>query len=358
MTRHIARRLIQSIPTIFGITLISYIIITLAPGGPAQFFVFNAGDQEMSDAQRERINERFGLNDPWPVRYVIWLTGNDWMFWRDQTIELTDAETGEVTEIPREVSYGIIRGDFGNSFSKNVPVIELIADRLPATIELGIATLLVSLFLGVPLGILAAIFHRSFFDNSTRIIAVVGNAIPNFWLGILLFLFFGRTLDIDWARGGRCDRIAASRAGCGSIPVHQRLEYLILPTAVLSFAGVAGYSRYMRTTMLETINSDYVRTARSKGLPSRTVWFKHASRNALIPLATFLGPAVVGVLGGAVVTEQIFSWPGLGLLIINAINARDYPVVMASVVITAILTVVAFIISDILYAVFDPRIRF
>lgn len=358
MTRHIIRRLVQSIPTIFGITLISYIIITLAPGGPAQFFAFNAGDQEMSEAQRERINERFGLNDPWPVRYVIWLAGNDWMFWRDQTIEITDAETGEVTEIPREVSYGILRGDFGMSFSKNVPVLELIADRLPATVELGIATLLVSLLLGVPLGILAAIFHRSFFDNSTRVIAVIGNAIPNFWLGILLFLLFGRILDLEWARGGRCDRRENSRTGCGVVPIYERLEYLILPTAVLSLGGIAGYSRYMRTTMLETINSDYVRTARSKGLPNRVVWFKHSARNALIPLATFLGPAVVGILGGAVVTEQIFSWPGLGLLIIEAINRRDYPVVMANVFITALLTVIAFIISDILYAVFDPRIRF
>ncbi|MEL7435881.1 MAG: ABC transporter permease, partial [Chloroflexota bacterium] len=132
----------------------------------------------------------------------------------------------------------------------------------------------------------------------------------------------------------------------------------ILPTIVLAYGGVAGYSRFMRTSMLDTINSDYIRTARAKGLNARVVWFKHAARNALIPIATFLGPAIVGIVGGAVVTEQIFNWPGLGQLYIESIARRDYPVIMASVVISSILVVVAYIISDILYALFDPRIRF
>jgi len=170
----------------------------------------------------------------------------------------------------------------------------------------------------------------------------------------LLLLLFAFTLDL-LPSGGRCVR---SRTPCDEIPIWNRLEFMILPVIVLSLGGIAGWSRYMRTSMLETINSDYVRTARSKGLTQRTVWMRHAARNALIPLATFLGPAFVGVIGGSVVTEQVFSWPGLGQTLIQAVTANDYPVVMASVVISAVLTVIAYILSDILYAIFDPRIRF
>jgi peptide/nickel transport system permease protein len=185
--------------------------------------------------------------------------------------------------------------------------------------------------------------------------AVVGSAVPSFWFGLLLLSFFGLTLGIKWARGDRCD-LDANLRGCP--PIYMRLEYLIMPTIVLSYGGIAGYSRYMRTAMLDTINSDYIRTARAKGLTTRSVWFKHAARNALIPLATFLGPALVGVLGGAAISEQIFSWPGLGKFLLDAVSGRDYPVVMASVLFGAVLTVIAFLISDIAYAIFDPRIRF
>ncbi|GAB5489875.1 MAG: oligopeptide ABC transporter permease AppB [Phototrophicaceae bacterium] len=346
MTRHIIRRLIQSIPTLLGVTILSYLLMAAAPGDPIKQMTF--GDPNMTPQTREALADRYGLNDPWYIQYLVYMTGNDWMPWKYQDGEFTEAV----------VRYGVLRGDFGTSITKRLAVTELIKVRLPATMELGLATFLVSIFVGIPVGIGAAVWQGKLFDNSSRILAVLGQAIPNFWLALLLLLTFGVSLDIDWARGGRCDARANRRTPCGQVPITQRLEYLIFPTLVLSLGGVAGYSRFMRTSMLDTINSDYIRTARAKGLNDRTVWFKHGARNALIPIATFLGPAVVGILGGAVIIERIFSWPGLGQLFLEAISQRDYPIVMASVIIGAVLTVIAYIISDILYAVFDPRIRF
>ena len=359
MTRHVIRRLIQAIPTVFGVTLISYMIIAFAPGDVTRMLAMQGDPQKTSAEVQERRLEQLGLNDPWPVQYLVWLTGNDWL----HNLGMKDLDIDDDGEIDANlVRYGIFRGDFGQSFKYKEDALTLILDRIPATLELGIAALMVGMFLGVPLGILAAIWRGSPFDNFTRILAVVGNAIPNFWFGFLLLMFFGVALDLEWARGNRCDydnsRQYQREYGTFCPPLHMRVEYMILPTIVLAYGGIAGYSRYMRTSMLDTVNSDYVRTARAKGLRSRTVWFRHAARNALIPLATFLGPAVVGVLGGAAITEAIFTWPGLGRLLLEAVSGRDYPIVMASVLISSILTIFAYIISDIAYAVFDPRIRF
>jgi peptide/nickel transport system permease protein len=353
MFRHILRRLIQSVPTLFGVTLLSYMIMAAAPGGPAKLLAFNTNPENFNEVTHARELERLGLNDPWTVQYLIWLTGNDWM----HQIGLKNLDMDGKNDGPDRalLRYGILRGDFGDSFKYKQDVWNLITIKVPATLELGVASLIVSLAIGVPIGILAAIWRGGKFDNATRVMAVVGSAIPTFWFGLMLLTFFGLTLHLEWARGQQCDLNKYMR-GCP--PIFMRLEYLIMPTIVLSYGGVAGYSRYMRTAMLDTINSDYIRTARAKGLTPRSVWFKHAARNAMIPLATFLGPALVGVLGGAPISEQIFSWPGLGKFLLDAVSGRDYPVVMASVVISAVLTVIAYLISDIAYAVFDPRIRF
>ena len=330
----------------FGITLISYLIMTAAPGDPVSLLLF---DPTIKVEQQQRLADRLGTNDPLPLQYLRWLIGDEWMVFDDDGDGIPDQRPTVGLD---RVRYGILRGDFGESFFLKEPVIKLIGERLPATLELGVAVMLVSLTFGIPIGILAAVWRGTAFDSSTRVVAVIGNAIPNFWLGLLLILIFGATLGI-LPMGGRC---APTRGGCPPLP--QRLNYMILPVTVLSLGGIAGYSRYMRASMLEQINSDYVRTARAKGLPNRTVWFKHGARNALIPIATFLGPALVGVLGGAVVTEQIFTWPGLGLLLITSITRQDYPLIMASVVIASILTIIGYIISDVLYALIDPRIRF
>ena len=307
MTRHIFRRIIQSIPTIFGITLLSYLIMSAAPGGPAALLTFGGNTRDENNLQRQQMEERYGLNDPWVMQYVTWLAGNDWQVWKDRY-----NEDGEL--IQRYKSYGIIRGDFGESFRQRRPAIEIILERIPATLELGLASLLVSLLVGIPVGIFAAIWRGGFFDNFSRIFAVVGNAIPNFWLGLMLILLIGIFLDQSWARGNRCDLRANSRrtseitipvinktfefSGCGAVPIYERIEYLLLPTFVLAYGGIANFSRFMRTSMLDTINSDFIRTARAKGLHNRTVWWRHAARNSLIPIATFLGPAIVATISG------------------------------------------------------------
>ncbi len=212
---------------------------------------------------------------------------------------------------------------------------------------------------GVPIGILAAVRKGGYFDNFTRIMAVIFNAIPVFWLGLILILIFGVWLKQPngaplLPMGGRCDPMSVG--GCPPLP--QRLNYILLPSLVLATGGIAVFSRYMRASMLDVINQDFIRTARSKGLANRTVWFKHAARNALIPIATILGPSVTGLLSGAVITETIFSWPGLGRFGYTAVLQQDYPIVMAVVIISAVATIVGFILSDILYAIVDPRIRF
>lgn len=376
MTRHIIRRLLQAIPTLIGVTLLSYMIMSFAPGGPLSFLGISNPQETSADVVAD-LEQKFGLSDPWYIQYGRWLIGTDIIFRLPQSeIAATEEGAASATRSTARTSnsvqgcsvlaterQGILRGDFGCSFKWRRPVIDLIAERLPATMELGVATLFVALFLGVPIGLFAAVTRGSLFDNFTRVFAVVGNAVPSFWMGLMLLLLFAFTLDI-LPSGGRCERMRVrledgSSGGCADVvPIYNRLEYLILPVFVLSLSGIAGYSRYMRTSMLDTINSDYVRTARAKGLTSRSVWLNHAARNALIPLATFLGPALVGVIGGAAITETIFSWPGLGRLIVEAVGNRDYPVIMASVIISALLTVIAYIISDVLYALFDPRIRF
>ena len=176
---------------------------------------------------------------------------------------------------------------------------------------------------------------------------------PSFWLGLILLLVF--SFRLGWLpSGGQCGLVLTGTCP----PIYQRLEYLLLPALVLSTGTIAVYSRYIRASMLDVMHQDYMRTALSKGLPSNSVWFKHGARNALIPLATFLGPAITGLLGGAVITETIFSWPGLGRLGVNAVTQQDFPVVMAVVILASVATILGFLISDILYAVIDPRIRF
>ena len=355
--KYTVRRLIQAIPIMFGITILSYGIMLAAPGGPVQALAFGP---DVSAEERAALEARLGVNDPFYIQYLRWLLGDDWMRWdsdgdgvADQSFLIPlDADNDGVPEAPGD-RYGIVRGDFGRSFYSPRKVVDIISERLPATFELGVAALSIGLLVGIPIGILAAVWQGSLFDTITRIIAVLFNAIPGFWLGLILILVFGRYLDV-LPMGGRCPNTLLG--GCP--PIFGRLEFLILPTFVLATGGIAGYSRFMRASMLDVKTADYVRTAHAKGLTSRTVWFKHGARNAFIPIATFLGPALTGLLAGAAITETIFSWPGFGRLAVGAVTSQDYPVVMAVVIFSAVLTILGYIISDILYAMLDPRIRF
>jgi peptide/nickel transport system permease protein len=366
MLKYTLRRLIQAIPTFFGITLLSYLLMTAAPGGPVGSLTF---DPRISPQQRERVAVQLGVNDPWIVQYLRWLVGDDWMRrdtdgdgYADQTILIPLGTNNDgtacytlpcATVFPPGDRLGVLRGDFGRSFFYRRPVIDMIGERVAATLELGISALLLGIVVGVPVGIIAAVRKGGWFDNLTRILSVCFSAIPVFWLGLMLLLIFGARLEL-LPMGGRCP--PSLTGGCP--PIWGRLEYLLLPTVVLATGAIAVYSRYMRASMLDVRSQDYMRTAQAKGLSNRQVWFKHGARNALIPLATFLGPAFTGVLGGAVITETIFSWPGLGRYGVGGVTSQDFPVVMAVVIIGAVATILGYILSDILYALIDPRIRF
>lgn len=359
MLKYTIRRLIQAIPTLFGVTLFTYMLMLAAPGGPVSALAFGPN---VTPQQRQELAARLGVNDPPMVQYLRWLLGDDWMRW-DSTgdgiadrafIIPLDADGDGIPEPPGE-RLGILRGDFGRSFYQGRrQVMDLILERIPATLELGIASLLVGLTFGLPIGVLAATNRGGWFDNFTRVMAVVFNALPVFWLGLLLILIFGGTGLNLLPMGNRCRQVLLG--GCP--PIWDRLEYLILPTFVIATGGIATYSRFMRASLLDVSQQDYIRTARSKGLSGRVVWLRHGARNALIPIATFLGPAIAGVLGGAAITETIFAWPGLGRLAVGAVTQQDYPIVMATVMFAAVATILGYILSDILYAIIDPRIRF
>lgn len=356
--KYILRRLLQAVPTFFGITLLAYILMTAAPGGPLGVLYFS--NPKMNDSQKEKLALQLGVNDPWYVQYLRWLIGDDWMRWdsdgdgvadRSVLIALDTNDDGE-PEPPGE-RRGVLRGDFGTSFFSRRPVLDVLSERVMPTLELGIASLTVGLMVGIPLGIIAAVRKNSIFDNSTRILAVIFDAIPGFWLALLLLLFFASSLKI-LPLGGRCKTTLDDSCP----PIFQRLEYMILPVFVLATGPIAGYSRFTRASMLDVISQDYIRTARAKGLSERLIWFKHGARNALMPIATFLGPSLTGLLGGAVITETIFSYPGLGRALTQAATQRDYPVVMAATIYAAIATIIGYLLSDIFYALIDPRVRF
>lgn len=378
MTRYIVRRLIQSIPTFIGITILVFILMSLVPGGFVELLYF--GDPDVTPEDKERLEDALGLNDPLPVQYIRWMIGDDWLVaerrapfarlpatWMNLfSEEKLDRFYGNSVDDIHGKAQGILRGDFGKSFKTNRDALNSVVERLPATIELGIASLLLGLILGIPVGIVAAIGKSGWFDNLSRVLAVFLNAIPNFWLGLIFLYIFSFSLGI-FPTGDRYDiqsraqEILQAGGDSSAIPIPPiwtRLEYLVLPVIVLGAAGLAGNSRLMRSTMLDTVHQDYIRTARSKGLPMRVVWFKHGLRNALIPIAVGLGPAIAFIWGGAPVTEAVFTWPGVGRLLIIALGQRDFPIVLTSVVLTSIATVVGFLLSDILVAMLDPRVRF
>ncbi|MBZ0279308.1 MAG: ABC transporter permease [Anaerolineae bacterium] len=356
MIRYIFRRLLQAVPTFFGITVLSYILMS-ASGNPVQVLGFRP---DSGREEQERLAKVLGVNDPWPIQYLRWLLGDDWMRWdsdgdgvADRSFILPLDADGDGENEPPGKRLGAVRGDFGNSFVKKRPVLELIFERLPSTLELSISSLVVGASLGLLIGILAAVNKGKRFDNASRVLAVVFDSIPAFWLALMLLLFFGSNLKI-LPIGDRCKLTLDDSCP----PIYERLEYMVLPVFVFSTGLISGYSRIMRASMLDVLGQDYIRTAQSKGLNRRMILYRHAARNALIPIATFLGPAITGLLAGAVVIETIFNYPGVGKTLFEAATSRDYPVVMASVIYGAVATILGYLLSDIMYAWIDPRIRF
>lgn len=362
MFKYILRRLIQAIPTLLGITMLSYGIIILAPGDPVSTLSFGP---QTTRAQREALSERLGVDDPVYLQYWKWLVGDAPLeiagvtLYEGSEYTVTDRRGRIVTDEDgnpvREKGDrgGVLRGDFGKSFSSQKPAINIILEKLPATMELGGLSLIVGFIVGVPIGVLAAVWQGSIFDNVTRVMAVLVSAIPIFWLGLMLLLIFGSQLG--WLPMG--GRYPADYILTGEVTLAERVKHLLLPVFVLAAGWVAIFSRFMRASTLEILTQDYVRTAQAKGLSNNNVWFVHAGRNALIPIATLLGPAIPNVISGALITETIFSWPGLGRTAFNAVIQLDYPVIMGTVILASLTTIVGYLLSDLLYALIDPRIR-
>jgi peptide/nickel transport system permease protein len=303
------------IPILFGISVLSFAIMYAAPGKPA---IMNL-DPEIPPEVREAQIERLGLNDPIPVQYVRWL-GN------------------------------VVQGDFGTSYSRKIPVTDMILDRLPNTLLLMASSLFIAAIIAIPFGVISATRQYSLTDYGVTMGSFVGLATPNFWLGIMLIMLF--SVQLGWTPVGGVATIGAE------FSIIDRLHHLILPAFVLATADMAGLTRYTRSSMLEVVNQDYIRTARAKGFRERRVIYKHGLRNGLIPVITMFGLMLPTMIGGSAIVESVFNWPGIGKMFIDATFQRDYPVIMAITMFGALLTVIGNLIADILYAVLDPRIEY
>ncbi len=305
MKRYLVRRLIHSVLTVIGITLFTFVLLRLVPGDPARLILPENAPQ--TDVLQMR--KLLGLNEPLHVQYFLYL--------RD-----------------------LVRGDFGTSFQYSVPAIELVLERLPQTIRLSLAAMALTLVVAVPAGILAAARRKTLFDIGAMLGAIFGQSVPNFWLGLMLILVF--SVNRRW------------------LPVSGASTWwhYVLPTITLAAYLMALVARLTRSSMLEVLRQDYVRTAHAKGVPRLRVLWRHALKNTLIPLVTVIGMQIGTLLGGAVVTETIFNWPGIGKLVIEAIWRRDYPIVQAVLLLSAFAFVAVNLIVDLLYTYLDPRIRY
>lgn len=305
MWRYILRRLLMLIPVLFGISIFVFLLMYFTPGDPAVLMLGEGAPPE----QLEALREAMGLNDPFYVQYYRWLRN-------------------------------AVRGDLGRSLRSKKLVTEEILDRLPATTELAVAAVAFAVIVGVPVGILSATKPNSWFDNLAMVAALTGVGMPVFWQGIMLILIF--SVHLRWLP-------SSVRMG--------GLEYLILPAITLGTASTASIARLTRSAMLEVLQQDYIRTARSKGLPRRMVTFRHALRNALIPVVTMIGLQFGGLMSGAVLTETIFAWPGIGRMIVDAINNKDFPLVQGTIMTFALMYALVNLIIDVTYALLDPRLR-
>ncbi len=353
MIRYILRRLLQAIPTLIGVSLISFVLVNSTPGDPILIRMF---DPNISTEARETMRRQLGLDQNIAIRYINWFTGVA-LRQGDVVEEFTQRPgvrcryVGALEFTFCDTGGGILRGDLGTSLDTNQAVWARLVERMPATLELGIVSLLIAILVGVPLGVLSAVYRGSWFDNLVRFIAVIFEAVPSFWLGLLLILLFSVTLGL--LPSGSRQTVSLT----SEFDLIDRIKHIILPAFVLAVGGIAVFSRIMRTETLEVIHTDYIRTAKAKGVTQRQVWFLHALRNALIPLMTILGPAILGVLGGAVIIETVFSWPGMGRLTVNAAFQRDYPLVLGAVMFFSVLVILGNLLSDILYGIVDPRVR-
>lgn len=322
MINYLIRRLLGIIPLLIGITIISFMIIHIAPGKPTT--IEQSLNPKISLEVRQRLEKLYGLDKPLHVQYLHWLNR-------------------------------LGRFDFGNSFGDNRKVLDKIIERIPVTLTINVLSLFTILLFAIPLGVKSALNPHQSFDRITTVLVFIGFSMPTFWLALLLMNLFG--VKLGWL----------PVSGIKSLDFEyfnfwQKLtdvaRHLALPVFVSSISGLAGISRYMRSSMIEALKQPYIYTARAKGLPEKKVVYMHAFRNAILPVVTILGLSIPGLLGGSVIFESIFAIPGIGRLFYEAVMMRDYPLIMAEVVVGALLTMLGNLIADISYAYVDPRIRY
>ena len=352
MARYIIRRLLQAIPTLLGISLLSFTLIKVAPG---DFVLMSTFDPSITAEVREELRRQLGLDQPIPVQYVEWLTG---VSLRGGDMVDDMAPMSESCRYFDRLDFtfcdrgsGLLRWDLGYSLTTKEPVWAMLRSRMQATFELGIVVLFLTFLFGVPLGFFSALFRGSAKDQGIRLVSVAGQAVPSFWMAIICIFVFA----VVWKLlpvGGRMTISLDMK-----FDLVDRIRHLILPSFVASLGGVAFLTKLVRTQVLEVVEQDFVRTARAKGLGPFALWTRHVLRNAMVPLATVLGPAILGVINGSLVIETLFAWPGMGRLVFFSFLQRDYPVIMGSVMFFSVLGILGYLISDILYAAIDPRIR-
>ncbi len=322
MLKYLTRRILLMIPLLIGITLVSFVVIHLAPGKPTDMATSLNPDATLE--AKQRLEKLYGLDQPIHVQYWQWVK-----------------------------RLAVL--DFGRSFAPDrEPVVNKITRRLPITIMLNLLSMALIFLAAIPIGIYSATHQNSLFDRGTTVFVFIGFATPTFWLALLLMILFGVQLDwlpISGLKSLNYDQLSFMGK------VWDRAAHLLMPVLLSAFGGLAGMSRYMRANMLEVVRQDYITTARAKGLTERTVIYKHALRNALMPVITILGLSVPGLIGGSVIFESIYAIPGMGQLFYAAVMSRDYPLVMGGLVIGAVLTLMGNLLADVGYALADPRIR-
>ena len=316
MTGYLLRRLLQAIPLLLGISIITFLIVHLAPGGPTDILV----SPDTSPADLARVERALGLDRPLPVQYAMWLGR-------------------------------MVSGDMGRSYLTGREVSVKIFERLPNTLLLSVTAFVVAIIFAIPIGIVSAVRQYSPLDHTATTVSLIGVSLPNFWFGMLLLIVFN--VQLGWFPSHGLYTYGAA------FSLLDRIRHLVLPVTVLAYGGtLALFMRHTRSSMLEVVRQDYIRTARSKGLSERVVIYRHALKNALIPLITLLGLSLPMFFSGALITENIFAIPGIGRLAVQSVFTRDYNVIMGINIIAAMLVIMGNLLADILYAVVDPRIRY
>lgn len=321
MTRYLVRRLLGMIPLLLGISFLVFALLNLVPGSPTDQFEFNPN---IKPADLERIRQNLGLDAPWYQRYFIWL--------------------GDA-----------LRGDLGISFRNYVPVTTTLKSVLPNTLVLSLSALLISIAFAIPVGVLAAVKRNSVFDRVTNIFATAFYSMPSIWLGMLLIILFAVKFQ-QWGLPSMPVSGVMDLRGGGDL--WDRFVHLVMPAMTLALVSLAGWTRYIRSQMLEVIRQDYMRTADAKGLTKSVAIYRHAFKNAVLPLVTLVGLDIPSLFGGALIVENVFGYRGVGQVLIESLRSNDYSVAMACVMMLAFLTVIGNLIADILYGVLDPRVRY